>query len=94
MAGQYIGKKKTALAFEADISTRWKIISVQWFSKLHFYLFLCNSAINIVILIDVIDLSHQIIELCKDRDDRYYKMLIILGLERSGDRHLFLLLQF
>ena len=34
------------------------------------------SAIDIVIFIDVIDLSHQIIELGKDRDDGYCEMLI------------------
>ena len=31
--------------------------------------------VYIVILIDVIDLSHQIIEFGEDRDDRYCKML-------------------
>ena len=34
------------------------------------------SAIDIVIFIDVIDLSHQIIELGKDRDDGCCEMLI------------------
>ena len=33
-------------------------------------------AIDIVVLIDIIDLSHQIIEFGKDRDDGYCKMLI------------------
>jgi hypothetical protein len=33
-------------------------------------------AIDIVVLVDVIDLSHQIIEFGKDRDDRHCKMLI------------------
>ena len=46
--------------------------------------------IYIVILIDVIDLSHQIIEFGEDRDDRYCKMLN-WKLELYGsDRNLFL----
>jgi hypothetical protein len=66
----------TTLAFEADICTRRKGIPVQWFSELLFHLFLRILTIDIIILIDVIDLSHQIIELGKDRDDRYCRMLI------------------
>ena len=49
---------------------------VQWFSELLFHLFLRISVIDIVILIHVVDLSHQIIELGKDRNDGYCKMLI------------------
>ena len=65
-----------ALAFEADICTRWKGIPVQWFSEFYFYFFLRILAIDVVFFIDVIDLSHQIIEFSKNRDDGYYKMLI------------------
>ena len=79
----------TGPAFEADICTWWKGILVQWFSELLFHLFLCNLAIDIVVMIVVIDLSHQIVELGKDRDDGYYKMLIG-NLERWGDKNLFL----
>ena len=64
-----------ALAFKTDIRTRWKGILVQWFSKPFLHLFLRMLTIYIVILIDVIDLSHQIIEFGEDRDDRYCKML-------------------
>ena len=64
-----------SLAFEADICARWKAILVQWFSELLFHLFLRILTIDIVIFIDVINLSHQIIEFGEDRDDRYYKML-------------------
>ena len=64
------------LAFEADICTRWKGIPVQWFSEFYFYFFLRILATGIVFFIDVIDLSHQIIEFSKNRDDGYYKMLI------------------
>ena len=68
---------KPTPAFEADICTWWKGIPVQWFSELVFHLFLRVLAIDIVILIYVIDLSHQIIELGKDRDYGYCKMLIL-----------------
>ena len=61
------------LAFEADICTRWKRILVQRFSEFLLHLFLRISTIDIVILINVIDLSHQIIELGEDRDDGYCK---------------------
>jgi hypothetical protein len=71
-----LAQDKRALTFEADICTWRKGIPVQWFSKLFIHFFLCILAIDIVVLIDVIDLSHQIIELGKDRNDRYYKMLI------------------
>ena len=64
-----------ALAFEADICTRWKGILVQRFSELLFHLFLRILTVDIVILIDVINLSHQIIKFREDGDDRYYKML-------------------
>jgi hypothetical protein len=63
------------------------------FLNFFFYFFLRILAIDIVILIDVIDLGHQIIELGKDRDDGYCKMLIWnfkLKLERWGERNLFL----
>ena len=74
--GPHLAQDQLALAFEADICTRWRGIPVQWFSKLLIHLFLCISAIDIVILIDVIDLSHQVIELGKDRDDGHCKVLI------------------
>ena len=64
------------LAFEADICTWWKSIPIQRFSEVDFHLFLRISAIGIVIVIDVIDLSHQIIELGKNRDYGYCEMLI------------------
>ena len=64
-----------ALTFEADICTRWKGILVQWFSKPFFHLFLRISTIDIVILIHVINLSHQIVEFSEDHDHRYCKML-------------------
>ena len=38
-------------------------------------MFLRVLAINIIIYIDVIDLSQQVVEFCKDRDDGYCKML-------------------
>ena len=65
-----------ALAFKADICTWWKGIPIQWFSELLLNLFLRILTIDIVALIHVIDLSHKIIELGKDRNDRYCKMLI------------------
>ena len=52
---------------------RWKGILIQWLSEPFFYYFLCNSKIGIMIIIDVIDLSEQIIEFGKDRDDRNWK---------------------
>ena len=64
-----------ALTFEADIFTRWKGILVKWFSEPFFHLFLRISTIDIVILIHIINLSHQIIEFSEDRDHRYWKML-------------------
>ena len=64
-----------ALTFKADICTRWKGILVQWFSKPFFHLFLRISSIDIVVLIHVINLCHQIIEFSEDRDHRYWKML-------------------
>ena len=79
----------TTLAFEADICMWWKVIPVQWFSKLLFHLFLRVLAIDTVILIDVIDLSHQIIEFGKDRDDGHCKMLI-WNLKDGAIRNLFL----
>ena len=75
-SGPLLAQDQLALAFEADICTRWGGIPIQWFSKFLFHLFLCISAIDIVILIDVIDLSHQVIELGKDRDDGHCKVLI------------------
>ena len=66
-------KINQALAFEADICTRWKSVPVQWFSELFFDFFLRILAIDIVVFIDVIDLSNQIIEFGKDCDDRYWK---------------------
>ena len=64
------------LTFEADICTRWKSKLVQWLSELFFHLFLRILTIDLVILIDVIDLSHQIIEFGEDRNYRYCKVLI------------------
>jgi hypothetical protein len=69
-------RDQPVLAFEADICTRWKGILVQWFSELFFHLFIRILTIDIIILIDVIDLSHKIIEFGEDRDDRYCKTLI------------------
>jgi hypothetical protein len=66
-----LAQDKPALAFEADICLRWKFIPVQWFSEPVFHLFLRNSAIDIVIIINVIDLSYQIIKFGEDRDDGY-----------------------
>jgi hypothetical protein len=71
-----LGQDEPALAFEADICTRWKFIPVQWFSELLFHIFLSSLSIDIIILIHVIDLIHQIIELGKNRNDGYCKMLI------------------
>ena len=68
-------RDQLALAFEADICARWKGILVQWFSELFLQLFLRILTIDIVILIHVINLSHQIIEFGEDRDDRHCKML-------------------
>ena len=67
---------RSTLAFEADICPWWKGISIQWFSEPFFHLFLRILTVDIVVLVDVIDLSHQIIELGKYRDDGYCKMLI------------------
>ena len=64
-----------SLAFEADICARWKGILVQWFSELFFHLFLRILTIDVVILINVINLCHQIVEFGEDGDDRYCKML-------------------
>ena len=72
----HLEQDQLVLAFEADICTRWRGIPVQWFSKFLIHLFICISAIDIIILIDVIDLSHQVIELGKDRDDGHCKLLI------------------
>jgi hypothetical protein len=55
---------------------RWIGIPVQWFSEILFYCLLRILAIDIVILIHIIDLSYQIIEFGEDRDDGYCKMLI------------------
>jgi hypothetical protein len=54
----------------------WKGIPIQRFSELLFHLFLRITTINVVILTDVIDLSHQVIEFGEDRDDGYCEMLI------------------
>ena len=72
----HLAHDQPVLAFEADICTWWKGITVQWISELLFHLLLRILAIDIVIFIDVIYLSHQIIELGKDRDNGYCKMLI------------------
>ena len=48
---------------------------VQWFSELFLHLFLRILTIDIIVLIHVINLSHQIIEFGEDRDDRHCKML-------------------
>ena len=69
-------RDQPVLAFEADICTRWKGKLGQWLSEVSFHLFLCVLTIDLFIFIDVIDLTHQIIEFGKDRDDRYWKMLI------------------
>ena len=79
----------TPLAFKADICMRWKGILIQWLSEPFFYYFLCNSKIGIMIIIDVIDLSEQIIEFGKDRDDRNWKNVNLeWKLERWDDRNL------
>ena len=75
LSGLHFSKDQPELAFEADICTWWKGIPVQWFSEILLHLFLRFLTIGIVVLIHVIDLSHQIIELGKDRDDGYCKML-------------------
>ena len=49
---------------------------IQWFSEFTFHFFLRNLAIDIVIFIDVIDLSYQIIGFGEDYDDGYCKTLI------------------
>ena len=67
----HFGTRLTS-TFKADICMRWRGIRIQWFSELPFHNFLCILAIDLLILIDVIDLSDQIIKLGKDRDDRYY----------------------
>ena len=54
----------------------WKGTLVQWFSEHLFHLFLRPLTINIITLINVIDLDHQIIEFGKDRDDGYCELLI------------------
>ena len=69
-----LAQDQPVLAFEADICARWKGVLVQWLSKLIFHLFLCNLTIVIVIFINVIYLSHQIIEFGEDRDHGYCKM--------------------
>ena len=70
-----LAQDEPVLAFEADICKRWKGILVQWFSELVFHLLLRILTIDIVILIHVINLCHQIIEFGEDRDDGYCKML-------------------
>ena len=77
-------KNKPALAFEADICTRWKSIPVQWFSEPFFHLFLRILTIDIVVLMDVIDLSHQIIEFSKYRDDGYCKIMVLIWNLKDG----------
>ena len=64
-----------ALAFETDICLWWIFIAIQRFSEPQFHLILRILAIDIVILINVIDLSYQIIEFGEDRDDRYCKKI-------------------
>ena len=71
------GTRLQALAFKANICSWWKGIPVQWFPELLFHLFLRIITINILILIEVVDLSYQIIELGKDHDDEYCKMLFL-----------------
>ena len=88
-SGLHFGTRLTRLAFEADICTWWKGIPVQRFSEFLFNLFLRILAIDIVILINVIDLSQKIIELSKDRDDGYCKILI-WNLKEGVKRNLFL----
>ena len=71
-----LARYQPALAFEADICTRWKSKVVQWFSEKFFHLCLRILAIDIILQIDVIDLSHQVIEFGEDRDDGYCRLLI------------------
>ena len=71
-----LASHQPTLAFEADICARWKSKVVQWFPEPFLHLCLRILAIDIILQIDVIDLSHQVIEFGEDRDDGYCKMLV------------------
>ena len=79
-----LARYQPALAFEADICARWKSKLVQWFSEPFIHLCLRILAIDIILQIDVIDLSHQVIEFGEDRDDGYCKLEMLVWILKDG----------